>query len=121
MEIVVALGILSVVLVALGGLMYQVSYQTRRSTALSFLAGAAQSAQARVEGLAWDSLAGAIGCVADSMGQLHYTRCMTVTVVTPKLTRVQVVLQPTGNLLAPPETLTVDRTRPQLPSTLNVK
>lgn len=118
MEILVALGILSIVLVSLGGLMFQVSLQTRRATTLSYLSAAVQVAQTRVEALPWDSLgsAGVIGCTADTSGQLTYTRCTTVTDISAKLKRIQVVLTPTGILIAPPETLTVDRTKPQFAS-----
>src|SRR3990172_6300120 len=80
MEILVALGILSVVLVSLGGLMFQVSLQTRRATTLAYMSSAAQNAQTRVEGLPWDSLASpsVIGCTTDTTGQLVYTRCTTL-------------------------------------------
>ncbi|HWP38865.1 MAG TPA: prepilin-type N-terminal cleavage/methylation domain-containing protein [Gemmatimonadales bacterium] len=114
-EVLIALGILSVVLVALGGLMFQVSLQTRRSAALSYRSAAAQKAQAYVEGLPWDSLGAAVGCVTETTGQLTYSRCLTVQTVTTKLKRITVVLTSTGNLVAPPETLVVDRAKPQLP------
>lgn len=118
MEIVVALGILSVVLVSLGGLMFDVSVQTRRSTTLSYLSAAVQVAQTRVEGIPWDSLGSVnvIGCSTDTTGQLVFTRCTNVTDVSANLKRIQIVLTPIGNLTAPPETLTVDRTRPQFAS-----
>jgi type II secretory pathway pseudopilin PulG len=114
-EVLIALGILSLVLVALGGLMFQVSLQTRRSAALSYRSAAAQKAQAYVEGLPWDSIGAAVGCVADNAGQLAYTRCVTVQNLAINLKRITVVLTSTGNLVAPPETLVVDRTKPQLP------
>lgn len=114
MEIVVALLILSVVLISLGGLMFQVSVWTRRATTLAYLSGAAQMAESRVEGLPWDSLGSAaiIGCSADSIGQLVYSRCTTVR-GHPNFDTIQVVLTPTGTLTAPPETVTVYRARPQ--------
>lgn len=114
-EIIVALGILSIVLMSLGGLMFQMSVQTRRSTALAFLSAAKQSAQTRVEGLPWDSISSPtnLGCTTDTTGQLIYSRCTTVTDVTSKLKRVRVVLTPTGNLTGPPDTVVVERTKPQ--------
>ena len=114
-EVIIALGILSLVLMALGGLMFQVSLQTRRSAALSYRSAAAQKAQAFVEGLPWDSLGAAVGCVTDTAGQLTYSRCVTVQNVTAKLKRITVVLTSSGNLVVQPETLVVDRTKPQLP------
>lgn len=118
MEIVVALGILSVVLISLGALMYQVSSHTRRSAAASYLSAAVQSAQAWVEAVPWDSLnsttalAAIVGCRTDTTGQLVYSRCTTVTDVGSTLKRIQVVLQPTGNLVAPPDTVLVYRAKP---------
>lgn len=115
-EILFALAILSVVLVSLGNLMYQVSLQTRRAATLSYLSAAAQMAQTRVEAVPWDSIGSAsfIGCRPDTVGFLTYDRCTTFSNLSAKLKRVQVVLTPTGTLTAPPETLIVDRAKPQL-------
>lgn len=117
LEILVALGILSIVLLSLGGLMFQVSLQTRRATTLSYLSSAVQIAQTRVEGLPWDSLASpsVIGCRPDTTGQLIYTRCTTVN-GHPTFDTIRVVLSPTGILTAPPETITVYRTKPRFAS-----
>ncbi len=115
MEIVVALFILSVVLVSLGGLMSQVSFRTRQATALSYLSAAALAAEARVEKLPWDSLgptSSIIGCTTDTSGQLIYTRCTSVR-GHPAFDTVQVVLSPTGALTAPPETVVVFRSKPR--------
>lgn len=116
-EVLVALGILSIVLIALGGLMFQVSLGTRRAAALSYRSAAAQDAQAWSLGLPWDSLpqavpAGAVGCTTDTTGQLIYTRCSTVADLTSRK-RVTVVLSAMGNLTVPPETLVVDRVKPR--------
>ena len=114
MEIVVALTLLSVVIVSLGGLMFQVSRSTRRATELLYLSGAVQRAQTTVEGLPWDSLASAsaIGCVTDTTGQLIYSRCTTISTPSANLKHIQVVLSPTGFLATPPETVSVDRVKP---------
>ncbi len=119
-EILVALAILSVVLISLGGLMYQVSLQTRRATTLSYLSAAVQIAQTRVEGLPWDTLgsAGVLGCTADTTGQLTYTRCTTVT-GHPTFDTIRVVLTPTGMLTALPETVTVYRAKPRFATPFN--
>lgn len=114
MEIMIALMILSVVLISLGGLMFQVSVQTRRGTTLSYLSAAVQKAETGVEGLPWDSLGSVavVGCTTDSSGQLVYSRCTTVR-GHPNFDTIQVVLTPTGALTAPPETVTVYRARPR--------
>jgi len=115
MEIIIALSLLSVVLVSLGGLMLQVSMSTRRATALLYLSAAVQRAETTVEGLPWDSLASAsaIGCTTDTSGQLIYNRCTTISNPSANLKRIQVVLSPTGFLATPPETVSVDRVKPR--------
>jgi prepilin-type N-terminal cleavage/methylation domain-containing protein len=117
MEIMVALGILSVVLLSLGGLMFQVNLQTRRAATLSYLSAAVQIAQTRVEGLPWDSLGSSsvIGCTTDTTGRLVYTQCTTVR-GHPTFDTIRVVLLPTGILTAPPETVTVYRAKPRFTS-----
>jgi hypothetical protein len=112
-EVAVAVGILSLVLMALGGLMFQVSLQTRRSAALSYRSAATQMAQAWAEVLPWDSILSAVGCIAGTSGQLQYSRCATVQNLSARLKRVTVVISATGNLTAPPETLAIDRAKPQ--------
>ena len=113
-EILIALGILTVVLLSLGGLMYQVSLQTRRATTLSYLGAAVQIAQTRVEGLPWDSLGSSsvVGCTTDTTGQLIYMRCTTIR-GHPTFDTISVVLTPTGILTAAPETVTVYRAKPR--------
>lgn len=120
MEILVALAILSIVLVSLGGLMFQVSLQTRRAMTLSYVSSAVQIAQTRVEGLPWDSLGSSsvIGCTTDTTGQLLYTQCTTV-LGHPTFDTIRVVLTPTGILTAPPETVTVYRAKPRFASPFN--
>jgi type II secretory pathway pseudopilin PulG len=111
-EAVVALAILSVVLLALAGIMFDVSLGTRRSAALSYRSAAAQMAQARVATLPWDSIPSAVGCVSDTTGQLIYSRCVSFESLRSNLRRVSVVITPTGALVAPPETVVVDRAKP---------
>lgn len=119
-EVMVALSILSVVLIALGGLMFQVARQTQRSAATTYRTAAMQQASAWIEGLPWDSSTGGIigGCTTDSSGQLSYTRCTTVWDSTPRLRRITVVVVPTGQLATPPETLVVYRNRSRAASPL---
>lgn len=118
-EVMVALTILSTVLITLGGLMFDVARQTRRSAATTYRAAAVQSAQAWIDGLPWSTIdsVGFGGCTADSSGLLAYDQCVQVADTTTTLKRVQVVISPTGNLLAPPDTLIVYRStdRPSSP------
>ncbi len=49
-----------------------------------------------------------------------YTQCVAVQNVTAVLRRVTIAIAPTAGVVVPPETVVVDRTKPRLPSTLNV-
>ncbi|MFQ6047331.1 MAG: hypothetical protein ACE5PT_13415 [Gemmatimonadales bacterium] len=118
-EIVVALTILSTVLVALGGLMFQAAQHTRRSAAVAYRSAALTSSSAWVQGLPWDSIPGAAGCVTDSVGLLEYSRCVTVSNLSSTLRRITVAISPTGNLLVRPESVVIERNKPRKPSPLN--
>lgn len=119
-EVMVALSILSIVLIALGGLMFQVGRQARMSAATTYRTAAIQRAASWLEGLSWDSSASAIigGCTSDSSGLMAYDRCTTVVDSTPRLRKVTVVVVPTGLFATPPETVVVFRNRAKSPSPL---
>ncbi len=112
-EIMIALTILSTVLIALGGLMFQAARHTRQSAAVAYRSAATTSAAAWIHGLPWDSLGTAVGCAAESSGPLNYNRCVTVQDVSPKLKRVTVSITPTGPLIAAPDTVVINRVRPR--------
>lgn len=109
-EVLIALGIFTVVLMSLGGLMYQIAQASQKSASATYRAAASQHATAWIRGLDFDSLSGAVGCTTDTTGLLQYNRC--ITVASPSATRrtVTVVIQPTGNLIAQPDTQVVERT-----------
>lgn len=111
-----ALGILSVVLIALGGLMFQVSLYTRRSAALAYRSAAIQAAEAWMWGLPWDSIPAAVGCITDTSGQLIYSRCLSVQDLAARHRRLTTVVSAMGNLTVPAETLVIDRVRALSPS-----
>jgi len=119
-EVLVALGILSAVLIALGGLMFQVARHTRRSAAVGYRSAALTNAAAWARGLAWDSINGSVGCGTDSSGLLAYTRCTTVQSLTPRAREISIVINPTGQLVVSPETVVVYRTKPRVASPFNV-
>jgi len=120
-EIMIAMSIFSTVLVALGGLMFQVAHHTRQSEAAGYSSAAVTSAAAWAQTLPWDSLSTAVGCVDDSVGQFTYSRCTTVQAVTVRLQRMTVVISPTGVLTRHPDTVLVERHRPLPTMTLNVQ
>ena len=108
--------ILSVVLVALGGLMFQVAEHTRSSAAATYRAAAAQKGAARIQALPWDDIVGAAGCTSDSSGLMAYDRCISVMDSTDTIKRVTLVISPTGALIARPETVMVYRNKGRAPS-----
>lgn len=120
-EVVVAIAILSTVLVSLGGLMFQVASQTRRSAMVTHRSAAVLSSGAWVHSMRWDSIPNAVGCVTDTTGSFTYNRCLSYTISPSQLRRVQVVIAPIGAYTTRPETLVVERARPRSASTLNVR
>lgn len=119
-EVMLALGILSGVLIALGGLMFQLARHSRQSGAVGYRSAAVTSAASWAGGVPWDSIGGMIGCETDSVGQMVYTRCTSVESPTPRSRRITVVISPTGPLVAAPDTVVVERSRPRSLSPFNV-
>jgi hypothetical protein len=121
-EIIMALAILSTVLIALGGLMFQVANHTRRSAVSGYRSAALSGAAAWAQGLPWERVdADSVGgCEADSAGALAYSRCVFIDDVSSNEKRLTVVISPTGTLLGLPDTVVVDRTKPRQASPLKV-
>ena len=115
-----ALGILAAVLIALGGLMFQVAQHTRKSATAAYRSAAATGAAAWIHGLPWDSLGSAVGCSSLQSGSLSYDRCVTVTDASARLKSVTVVIVPTISVPLAPDTVVIDRNRPRA-SVLNVR
>ena len=115
-EIMISLTILSVCLLALGGLMFQAAQSTRDSAAVAYRSAALQSAAAWAQGIPWDSLhsppGGPVGCTTDTAGQLVYNRCATLTDDGDYKT-LSVAITPTGLLNANPDTVIVIRNKPE--------
>ena len=111
-EIMIALSILSVVLLALGGLMFDVARHSRRSTAVAYRSAALESATSWIQALPWDSLPTVVGCT-DSIttGLLEYTRCVELVSNTASSRLARIIISPTGVLQARPDTVTVERTK----------
>ncbi|HEY2824624.1 MAG TPA: hypothetical protein VGI83_03675 [Gemmatimonadales bacterium] len=115
-EVVIALVILSTVLIALGGIMFQMTRNGTKSANVTLRSGAMLTAEAWVQGLPYDSLASStfVGCGSQTIGSVSYTRCLTYTDVTSTLRRAKVVITFSGLYAALPETLVVDRTKPSV-------
>lgn len=119
-EVVVAITILSVVILALGTLMFQIAQHTRVSAGVAYRSAATESAASWLHGLPWDSIPSSVGCTDSlSTGLLEYTRCVELLTNTPRYRLARITISPTG-LLQPtvrPDTITIERTttRPQSP------
>ena len=104
----VALTILSSVLVALGGLMFQVGRYTRTSARATYQTAALQEGAAYVQSLPWTNVDGAAGCTTESTGMLDYSRCISVA-DTGRTKFVTLIVSPTGPFLGAPDTVVVVR------------
>jgi len=113
LEVVVALGLFSVVLIALVGMMFSMAHQTRLTAYGTARTAAVQSASAWAQTVAWDSIGSSVGCVADTAGPLRYTRCTTVQNVSYRLKRLRIVVAPESVTGIGPDTVTVNRQKPQ--------
>ncbi len=111
-EVMIALTILSSVLVALGGLMFQVGRHTRISARETYQAAALQQGAAYIQSLPWTDLDDAAGCTTDSMGLLEYGRCISVA-ITGRTKLVTLIVSPTGPFSGAPDTVVVYRHRPR--------
>ena len=119
-EILVALGIPSVVLIALGSLMFQVARHTRRSAAAGGRSAAVTSVGSWANSVTWDSVDASVGCQLDTSGLLVYTRCITVQQPAPHLKEIEVIISAVGPLMVRPDTVRVYRTKPKAVSPFNV-
>ena len=108
----VALTILSSVLVALGGLMFQVGRHTRTSARQTYQAAALQQGAAYIQSLPWADLDAAAGCTTDSTGLLEYNRCISVADA-GRTKSVMLVVSPTGVFIGAPDTVVVFRHQPR--------
>ncbi len=124
-EIMIALSLLSVCLMALGGLMFQVGRHTRQSAQITYRSAALNSAGAWGQNIPWDSIPGLVGWgTNDTIGQLVYQRYMGY--ATSGNTRVlTMVIRPVAAVASSDriksETLTVVRAKPLTTAPLKTK
>jgi len=118
-EVVVALTLLSVVLLALTGIMWEMGRHTRQASLVGARGAALASAASLAESMRWDSLDALVGCGSDTSAQMLYTRCFEVGAVSSGVRQVRAIVTPAGGTVRP-ETLTVSRTRPRSRSPLYV-
>jgi Tfp pilus assembly protein PilV len=117
-EVMIALAIMAIVLLSLGGLMYSVARHSRMSAAVSYRSAAATKAAAWAEALPWDTVgdpAWTPPCISDTLGPFSYDRCTSVS-GTPQLKVLTIAITPTGVLVALPDTIVVSRHLLRAPS-----
>jgi hypothetical protein len=124
-EIMMALSLLSVVMMALGALMFQVGRHTRLSAQVAYRSAALNSAASWAQAMPWDSIPNLVGWgVNDTIGQLIFQRYMSY--ATSGNNRVMtLVIRPVTTVASSarvkPETLTVVRTKPLTTAPLKVR
>lgn len=122
-----ALSLLSVVLMSLGALMFQVGRHTRLSAQVAYRSAAIQNAAAWARALPWDSIPTSVGWSPnDTIGQLVFQRNMTyVDSSTVGYRALTVVVQPVAGIASSArvkaETLSVVRAKPRTTAPLKVK
>jgi prepilin-type N-terminal cleavage/methylation domain-containing protein len=111
-EVLVALTLLSVVLLALTGIMWEMGRHNRLAALVGARGAALASAASLAEAVRWDSIPTLVGCYADTSAQIVYTRCFEMTTPITGLRQVRVIVAPADASLKA-ETVLVNRTRPR--------
>jgi prepilin-type N-terminal cleavage/methylation domain-containing protein len=109
-EVLVAVVLMSIILVTLGGLTYATASQAIYASDASTSQAASLGMVNRLSTLPFNDLAGAAGCETLGSGNNKYERCVTVT-MTGMLARIQVVTTPQQRN-AHTTTVNLVRTRP---------
>jgi hypothetical protein len=116
-EVLIALTLLSVVLLALTGIMWEMGRHNRLAALVGARGAELASAASLAEAVRWDSIPALVGCSADTSAQIAYTRCFELSTPMTGLRQVRVIVTP-ADVSLKPETLLVNRTRPRSRSPL---
>ena len=98
-EVLVAISILSVVLVGLGGIMFRVGRSTIRANMGTHHTAAVQLAAGWIGTIPYDSLGAAVGCESLSVSTLSYTRCVEIDTISSRQIKASVIVQPSSTML----------------------
>lgn len=99
-EVLVAISILSVVLVGLGGIMFRVGRMNIRANLGTHHTAAVQLAAGWIGTIPYDSLGAAVGCQSMNVSTLSYTRCVEVDTISSRQIKASVIVQPNSTLLS---------------------
>lgn len=124
-EIMLALTILTVAMMALGGLMFQVARGTRLSAQMAFRSAALQNGASWAQSLPWDAILTSGGWGSnDTIGQFVFQRYMSYT-DSVKYRTLTVVIRPVTSVASSariqPDTVTVVRAKPRSTAALKVR
>jgi prepilin-type N-terminal cleavage/methylation domain-containing protein len=108
-EVLVSITILAVGILALGTLMGRGARTATAASATSQLTTIMGAEAARYDAIPFTQLAAGTNCDTQTAGPLPRVRCVTVTIINPKLRRVTLIVTPTGNPLVRPDTLIFER------------
>jgi hypothetical protein len=129
-EIMLALTILSVVMMSLGGIMFQVARQTRVSAGVAFRSAAKVNASMWAQEVPWDSIPNATGWFDDTISGIVFRRstscdtgCPSSLCPTCGYRKVKMVITPLGTAGSriQPDTVYVVRAKPRTATQLKVK
>jgi prepilin-type N-terminal cleavage/methylation domain-containing protein len=108
-EILVSITILAGGIMALGTLMARGARSAGAASAVSYQTTIMGAEAARFDAIPFTQLAAGTNCDTETAGPLPRVRCVTVTIINPKLRQVSVIITPTGNPLLRPDTLIFER------------
>jgi prepilin-type N-terminal cleavage/methylation domain-containing protein len=108
-EVLLALTILSIGVLVLGGLLTRSSRTAGAAGLISYRTSMIATEAARNDVLPYDQLAAGTTCTTVSGAPLPHQLCTTITVVSPKVKRVKVKLTPTYNTLVSADSVEFER------------
>lgn len=109
-EIMVALTVLSIAILPISGLVYQLARRSVASSQAQHVGGVVTAELGRLSVVEYDVLPAAAGCVVISSPPFPHERCITVVDVSARLRRVTLIVTPSVPL-SRPDTLVFDRGR----------
>ncbi len=109
-ELMVALVVLSIAILPISALVYQLARQSVASSQAQHVGGVVTAELGRLSVVEYDVLPAAAGCVVISSPPFPHERCITVVDVSARLRRVTLIVTPSVPL-SRPDTLVFDRGR----------
>jgi prepilin-type N-terminal cleavage/methylation domain-containing protein len=108
-EVLVAVVLLSIVLTSLAALTFSVARQSVAIAGTTYRSGATAEETNRLMVLPFDSLGNAVGCATVNTSAYPYTRCVTLTTLSPKVKSVTLIVSVLTSPAPPPDTVTFTR------------